>query len=100
MALKGLLAASGTEPTSGAVTELVETLRASCSVLGHGVPIEHEELQVHMHLTPSVPPSGFESPTVQRLVVAFGRERAPLTVGLALFRHTEGDASRIDDDAD
>jgi len=64
------------------------------------VPIEHEELQVHMHLTPSVPPSGFESPTVQRLVVAFGRERAPLTVGLALFRHTEGDASRIDDDAD
>ncbi|WP_308694536.1 DUF4238 domain-containing protein [Xanthomonas albilineans] len=97
-ALKGLLVASGAEPTSGAVTDLVETLRMSCSALGYDVPIEHEEMQVDMHLTPSIPPRGFESPTAQRLVVAFGRERAPLKVGLVLFRHTDGDAPHIDDD--
>ncbi|MEB1149477.1 hypothetical protein VDP41_20960 [Xanthomonas campestris pv. campestris] len=100
-ALKGLLAAAEAEPTSDAVPDLVETLRARSAVLGQGVPIEHEQLQVDMHLTPSVPPSGFESPTVQRLVVAFGRERAPVTVGLALFRRTDGNAPHVgDDDSD
>lgn len=97
-ALNGLLTAADAEPTSGAIRDLVEKMRASCAVLGQGVPITREELQVAMHLTPSVPPSGFESPTVQRLVVAFGRERAPVTVGLALFRRTDGDAPRIGDD--
>lgn len=99
-ALNGLLAAADAEPTSDAVPGLVETLRARCDVLGQGVPIEHEQLQVDMYLTPSVPPSGFESPTVQRLVVAFGRERAPVTVGLALFRRSDGNAPRVDDDPD
>lgn len=34
----------------------------------------------------SIPEKGFESPTVQRLVVGFGREDAPTSVPLALFR--------------
>lgn len=96
--LSGLRAAADAGPSSGAVSELVETFRASCAALGQDVPITREELQVAMHLTPSVPPSGFESPTAQRLLVAFGRERAPVTVGLALFRRTDGDAPRVDDD--
>lgn len=96
-ALKGLLAAANGGPTSNAVSDLVETLRARCMVLGQGVPVQHEELQVDIYLTPSVPTSGFESPTAQRLVVAFGRERAPVAVGLALFRLTEGNAPRVDD---
>lgn len=34
----------------------------------------------------SIPVRGFESPTVQRLVVSFGRENALVSVGLALLR--------------
>lgn len=97
-ALNGLLTAADAEPTSGAVSDLIEKLRASCDVLGRGVSISREEQQVALQLTPSVPLNGFESPTVQRLVVAFGRERAPVTVGLALFRRTDGDAPLISDD--
>lgn len=37
-------------------------------------------------------------PSGQRLLVAFGRERAPVTVGLALFRRTDGNAPRVDED--
>lgn len=44
---------------------------------------------VRMSLTPSIPPSGFESPTVQRLVVSLGSEDAPVALGLAFFRRTE-----------
>lgn len=45
--------------------------------------------RVRMSLTPSTPLSGFESPTVQRLVVSLGSEDAPVALGLALFRRTE-----------
>lgn len=45
--------------------------------------------RVRMSLRPSIPPSGFESPTVQRLVVSLGGEDAPVALGLAFFRRTE-----------
>lgn len=53
------------------------------------VELRHPEYQVDMSLMLSVPPSGFESTTVQRLVVAFGREAAPIKVGWALMRRTK-----------
>lgn len=45
--------------------------------------------RVRMSLTPSIPSSGFESPSVQRLVVSLGSEDAPVALGLAFFRRTE-----------
>lgn len=51
-----------------------------------------------LSLIPSIPESGFESPTAQRLVVSFGSEGAPVYVGLAFFRRTEsGDSARPDE---
>jgi hypothetical protein len=36
----------------------------------------------------SIPSQGFASPTVQRLVIGFGREDAQVSIPLALFRST------------
>lgn len=38
-----------------------------------------------IRVTSSIPTSGFETPTVQRLVVGFGRAEPPVFLGLALF---------------
>lgn len=46
-----------------------------------------------LSLTPSIPKSGFESPTAQRLVVSFGTEDAAVRVGLAFFRRSEDEDS-------
>lgn len=57
------------------------------------VPIEAMDADLpraQITLTPSVPRSGFESPTAQRLVVSFGNEDTPAYVGVALFRRTVG----------
>ncbi len=64
------------------------------------VPIEAMDAELpsaRLSLTPSIPVSGFESPTAQRLVVSFGSEDAPAFVSLAFFRRTEsGDSARPD----
>lgn len=49
------------------------------------------EAKFALQLTCSMPTAGFELPTVQRLVVGFGRGEQPILVGLALFRATQGD---------
>jgi hypothetical protein len=41
----------------------------------------------------SVPERGFESATAQRLIVSFGRDSAPVSVALALFRSSPTSAS-------
>lgn len=94
--LKELLSATNAELTSGTVSEVIENLRANCAFLGQSMSFTSPNMQGQMRLTTSIPPSGFESPTVQRLVVAFGRERAPVRVGLALFRGTDGNSPRVD----
>jgi len=62
------------------------------------MPIEAMDAELpraQVSLTPSIPESGFESPTAQRLVVSFGNEDAPVHVGLAFFRRTEsGNSAR------
>lgn len=90
VSLGNLLAATNIAAPSAAASELVEALRTSCGALGRSVRITCKGVQAAMHVTPSMPLNGFESPTTQRLLVSFGHERAPVTVGLALFRHTEG----------
>ena len=94
--LNRLIVNADAEPSNGAVSELFEAFRANCSALGQDVAIMSERRQVVMQLTPSVPLSGFESPTAQRLVVAFGREGSPFKVGLALFRRTYCNAPLVD----
>lgn len=89
VSLGNLLAATNIAAPNAA-SELVEALRTSCGALGRSVRITCKGIQAAMHITPSMPLNGFESPTTQRLLVSFGHERAPVTVGLALFRHTEG----------
>ena len=37
----------------------------------------------------SIPKKGFESATVQRLIVSFGRDGAPVSAGVALFRYSK-----------
>lgn len=58
--------------------------------------------RTQLSLTPSIPETGFESPTAQRLIVSFGNEDVPVHVGLAFFRQTESKASvrRNQSDAD
>lgn len=65
----------------------------------HDVVLRSPELQVQMDLTLSIPRSGFESPTVQRLVVGFGREMAPIKTGLAILRRTRIGEVATDDKA-
>jgi hypothetical protein len=74
-------------PSFEALGECLDTLRRDV-VSPHG-----SGPKVVLQLTPSTPTAGFESPTVQRLVVGFGRAEPPILVGLALFRATEGDES-------
>lgn len=45
----------------------------------------------------SIPERGFESATVQRLIVSFGRDGAPVSAGVALFRAS---APSAEEDAD
>ncbi len=74
--------------------EIIRALAAVQTRLGElSVPTEAmcEKLpRAQISLTPSVPESGFESPTTQRLVVSFGSEDTPAFLGLAFFRRTEG----------
>ncbi|MGH8244335.1 MAG: hypothetical protein ACRETY_13425, partial [Steroidobacteraceae bacterium] len=81
--------------------EIVRALDALQTRLGAlSVPTEAIDADLpraQLSLTPSIPESGFESPTAQRLVVSFGSEDTPAYVGLALFRRTEsGDSARHD----
>lgn len=59
-------------------------------LVGAAEGLANPELQVTVTLMPSISTSGFESPTAQRLVVGFGRDDAPVSLGLAFFRRTEG----------
>lgn len=45
-----------------------------------------------VHLTASMPTEGFQSSSVQRLVVGFGREDAPAFLGIAIFFRTRCDS--------
>lgn len=81
--------------------EIVRALDAVQTRLGAlSVPIKAMDTELpraELSLTPSIPESGFESPAAQRLVVSFGSEDAPVYVGLAFFRRTEGgDSARPD----
>lgn len=98
--LQQLLAATEEQPGGDTIPALIEALRFRCEELVRDVAIERPELQVHLHLTPSIPQGGFESSIVQRLVVGFGRERAPVTVGLALFRRTDADEQPGDEETE
>lgn len=89
--LGNLLAAADTAAPGMAAFELVAALRTSCDALGGIARITGKGVQVAMQLKLSMPADGFESPTTQRLLVSFGHERAPVRVGLALFRQTKGD---------
>jgi hypothetical protein len=89
-ALRDLQAAADTRVDS-ARTEHLEAIRSRMDGLVEAAQgLTNPELQVAVTLTPSIPPSGFESPTAQRLVVGFGRDDAPVFLGLAFFRQTEG----------
>lgn len=79
--------------------EIERALGAARIQLGAlSIPIEAMDAvlpRAQVSLTPSIPESGFESPTAQRLVVSFGNEDVPVHVGLAFFRRTEsGDSAR------
>lgn len=74
-----------------AVQTALDALSASVEAMNSELP------RAQLSLTASIPKSGFESPTAQRLVVSFGSEDAPVSVGLAFFRRTEGgDRMRAD----
>lgn len=70
-----------------------KALRAALDALGDEVVRLHgSDAQVALQLTPSMPATGFELPTVQRLILGFGRGEPPIFVGLALFNATQADA--------
>lgn len=75
-------------PTASLLAASGERVQA---ITADGLPLHNPQAQTTMRLTASIPPAGFESPTVQRLVVGFGREDAPVFLGLGLFRRTEDD---------
>lgn len=90
-------AQSRSEDVAPALQALCESLDALCNEVArlHGTNGE-----IAMQLTPSMPATGFDSPTAQRLVVGFGREEPPIFVGLAMFRATrsgvgEGDSTSL-----
>lgn len=80
------------------IEQTLDVVRTQLSALS--IPIEAMDAEfprAQLSLTPSIPKSGFESATAQRLVVSFGNEDVPRHVGLAFFRRTEsGDSVRPD----
>jgi hypothetical protein len=95
-ALRDLQAVADRHVQGASTEKKLRTLQARAD----GVAVDAEglknpELQVTVALTPSIPPSGFESPTAQRLVVGFGRDDAPVFLGLAFFRQTEGNIHAV-----
>ncbi len=91
-ALRGVLQATQSHsenvaPYFEALNECLDILRNDVACLQSSAP------KLALKLTPSMPTTGFELPTVQRLVVGFGRGESPIFVGLALFRETQGDES-------
>lgn len=75
----------------GEIKRALEALQERLGALSVPVGAMDKELpRAQLSLTPSIPKSGFESPAAQRLVVSFGSEGAPVHIGLAFFRRTEG----------
>lgn len=90
--LRQLQRATETRSPDAPTVSLLEEWRERLQALPpDGLTLHNPEAQATMRFTASMPPAGFESPTVQRLVVGFGREDAPVFLGLALFRRTEDD---------
>lgn len=90
-ALRDLQTAADTLVDGACTEQMLGALQARADSLVEAAEgLANPELQVILTLTPSIPPSGFESPTAQRLVVGFGRDDAPVFLGLAFFRQTEG----------
>ncbi len=77
--------------TSEDVQGALEEVRVHLNALSESIESMdegHPNAQVSLAL--SVPDAGFESPDAQRLVVSFGSDDAPVNLGLAFFRSTEG----------
>jgi len=79
----------------------LETVQERLGALSVPIEVMDKDLpRAQLSLTPSIPKSGFESPTAQRLIVSFGSEGAPVHIGLAFFRRTEGGDSVRPDQSD
>lgn len=80
------------------IERALDTVRTRLGALSMPIETMDPELpRAQLSLTPSIPESGFESPTAQRLIVSFGNEDVPAHIGLAFFRRTEnGGSTRAD----
>jgi len=82
-ALRNMLTAVGDRlDTATARTTLGIRLAA---LMEEGRALHNPNATLTMAVTTSMPASGFETPTAQRLVVGFGRGEPPVFLGLALF---------------
>lgn len=78
-----------TQTPSAELTPNLEALAESLNALTDEIGRLHNvEPAGMLQLNPSIPALGFELPTVERLVVGFGRGEPPVSVGLAFFRRT------------
>jgi hypothetical protein len=90
-----MLRAAAERSSPGACTgDLLEAFQAKADGLVAAVrEVANPDKYVTSALTASIPASGFESPTAQRLVVGFGRDDAPVFLGLAFLRQAVADTS-------
>jgi len=99
IALRGVLtAAEKHQETATTLTTLGARLK---TIVDEGTKLHDPNGMLTMAVTASIPPSGFETPTAQRLVVGFGRGEPPVFLGLALFCRTDledVDGTEEDDD--
>jgi hypothetical protein len=98
-ALRNMLAAAGDrQDTATALTTLGSRLAA---LMEEGRALHNPNATLTMTVTASMPASGFETPTAQRLVVGFGRGEPPVFLGLALFCKPDfDDVSETEEDDD
>jgi hypothetical protein len=95
-ALRDLLTAVGTrQDTTTALTSMGNRLSA---LMEEERVLHNPNATLTLAVTASMPASGFETPTAQRLVVGFGRGEPPVFLGLALFCKPDFGETEEDED--
>lgn len=98
-ALRNMLTVA--EDHQDTATALITLGARLAALMKEGGTRHNPNAMLTVSVTASMPASGFETPTAQRLVVGFGRGEPPLFLGLALFCKPELDdvnETKEDDD--